>query len=280
VVVPGDVSLAEKLAAAAVKALEDEAHVTPKPGLVDAVNSGSHSDMSLPLMLQSAKVLEDAFREIALLSYRHPVNQELREKIAAVGRQGERAMFVATGGVNTHKGAIWAIGLLVSARAVVPEQHSPCEVMRAAGQIARFEDSFQTNEMPTNGQAVRTKYQRFGMKLVGAKEEAELGFPHIRDIALPTLMRARQAGKSEQTARIEALISLMASIDDTCILHRGTWSDLQEIKRLARGFLMVDGFQTNLGRQAYQQLSDYCAVRRLSPGGSADLLAATLFLVG
>ncbi|GJM67902.1 hypothetical protein HMSSN036_01180 [Paenibacillus macerans] len=100
------------LAGKAVKALMDEALLTPKPGLVDARDNGSHTDMTLELMLKSAKALEGTFREIARVSYLHPVNQSLREQIAFIGREGEKAMFAATNGVNTHKGAIWAWAFL------------------------------------------------------------------------------------------------------------------------------------------------------------------------
>ncbi|MBE0343502.1 triphosphoribosyl-dephospho-CoA synthase MdcB, partial [Paenibacillus sp. 28ISP30-2] len=83
-------ALAVSLAAKAVKALMEEALLTPKPGLVDARDNGSHSDMSIDLMLESARSLENTFREIANVSYQHPVNQTLREKIAQIGRDGEK----------------------------------------------------------------------------------------------------------------------------------------------------------------------------------------------
>jgi triphosphoribosyl-dephospho-CoA synthase len=261
------------LASKAVKSLIDEALLTPKPGLVNAGNSGSHSDMSIELMLQSAQALETTFREIANVSYLHPVNQELREKIAFIGRQGEKEMLLATGGVNTHKGAIWAIGLLTSARAVFPEENDPYKIMETAGEIASFKDRYEP-ALKTNGQEVKKKY-----RIISAKEEAQQGFPTIQTAGLPALLRARKAGKSEQEARIESLLALMASVDDTCILHRGKWSDLLEIKRLAKEFLLWDGFETIIGRKTFDRLTKYCESRRLSPGGSADLLAATLFLI-
>lgn len=267
------VALGNELASKAVKALMDEALLTPKPGLVDAEDNGSHSDMSIELMLKSATALEGTFREIALVSYLHPVNQRLREKIALIGRQGEKVMLSVTEGVNTHKGAIWALGLLTSARAAFPEEGNPLKLLEIAGRIASFKDRFRPN-CHTHGQAVKKKYA-----VMSAEEEAQFGFPHIRHAALPALLNARAAGKSEDEARIESLLSLMASIDDTCILHRGSWSDLVEIKRMAGEFLLWDGFTTPMGRKTFQCLAEYCKARQLSPGGSADLLAATLFLV-
>ncbi len=266
-------ALVEELASKAVKALIDEAMLTPKPGLVDANNNGSHADMSLELMLKSAKALEGTFREIAFVSYLHPVNQKLREKIAAIGRQGEQAMLSATNGINTHKGAIWALGLLVSAKSSLPEEKNPIKILQTAGKIASFKDRFTPNNQ-THGQAVKKKYA-----VMGAQEEAQFGFPHIRDASLLALLKARAAGKPEEEAQIEALLALMATVDDTCILHRGDWADLVAIKTMAGEFLLWDGFATTKGREIFQCLSDYCKTKRLSPGGSADLLAATLFLV-
>lgn len=120
------------LAAKAVQALVDEALLTPKPGLVDTRDSGSHSDMSIGLMIKSARALEETFQRIADASYLHPVDQSLREKIASIGREGEQQMFSATNGVNTHKGAIWALGLLTSARAACPGECDPHRIMREA----------------------------------------------------------------------------------------------------------------------------------------------------
>ncbi|MEK4007644.1 triphosphoribosyl-dephospho-CoA synthase [Paenibacillus sp. FSL H3-0333] len=260
------------LAAKAVQALVEEALLTPKPGLVDARDSGSHTDMSVGLMLASAHALEGTFQRIADVSYLHPVNQSLREKIAVIGREGEQHMLAATGGVNTHKGAIWALGLLTSVRAACPGEHDPNRIMSIAGQLASFED----RDVPpgsTNGQAVKRKY-----KIAGAAEEAQRGFPHIKEAALPSLLRARAAGKTEEEARIEALLALMSSVEDTCILHRGSWSDLIVIQQSSRAFLHAGGFSSQTGREVFCRLSEYCHTRRLSPGGSADLLAATLFL--
>lgn len=261
------------LAGKAVKALMDEALLTPKPGLVDARDNGSHTDMTLELMLKSAKALEGTFREIARVSYLHPVNQSLREQIAFIGREGEKAMFAATNGVNTHKGAIWALGLLASARAAYPEERDPYRIMSIAGTIASFPDRFRPKQR-THGQAVKRKYA-----VMGAAEEAQLGFPHVREAALPALLRARACGKPEEEARIEALLALMATVDDTCILHRGDWPDLLAVKRMSGAFLAAGGFSTRTGRKLFHRLSAYCKAKRLSPGGSADLLAATLFLV-
>jgi len=106
-----------KVASLAVRALVDEAFLTPKPGLVDRRGSGAHTDMGLEMMLRSAHSLFHCFQKIAKAATSMRSSQEAREKLAVIGRQGEEAMFNATGGTNTHKGAIWTLGLLTAGTA-------------------------------------------------------------------------------------------------------------------------------------------------------------------
>ncbi|MFP5114927.1 triphosphoribosyl-dephospho-CoA synthase [Bacillaceae bacterium C204] len=256
----------------AVQSLIEEAELTPKPGLVDKENSGSHTDMSIDLMIRSAKALERTFREIAKASSNRKPSQKLREEIAAIGRQGEKDMFEATGGVNTHKGAIWALGLLVSSSAMNPEESSMDNIALSAGKLARFPDRNQPKVI-TNGAHVKVRY---GVN--GAKGEAQQGFPHLRNIALPVLYASRRSGVTENLCRLNVLIALMASLDDTCILHRGGLKALVSTKELANEILKSGGVWTVNGWKVLMQLDQLLRWTNASPGGSADLLAATLFL--
>lgn len=256
----------------AVQSLIEEAELTPKPGLVDKENSGSHTDMSIDLMIRSAKALERTFREIAKASYKRKPSQKLREEIAAIGRQGEKDMFEATGGVNTHKGAIWALGLLVSSAAMNPGETSMDNIALSAGKLACFPDRNQP-KVKTNGAYVKVRY---GVN--GAKGEAQQGFPHLRNIALPVLYASRRRGVIENLCRLNVLIAIMASLDDTCILHRGGLKALASTKALANEILKSGGVWTVNGWKVLKQLDQLLRLTNASPGGSADLLAATLFL--
>ncbi|PLS04856.1 triphosphoribosyl-dephospho-CoA synthase [Neobacillus cucumis] len=265
-------SYTEKLAILAVQALIEEAELTPKPGLVDKESTGSHQDMSIELMIQSARSIEPAFREMAKVSYGKVPSQDLREEIAAIGRQGEIDMFQATGGVNTHKGAIWALGLLVSSAAMNPGETSLDHIAKTAGKLASFPDRNLTQQI-TNGKRVKEKY---GVN--GALGEAQQGFPHIRKIALPVLNNSRSRGIKEDLSRLNTLIALMSSLDDTCILHRGGAQSLTTTKELASEILLLGGVGTKTGWKILEELSQFLIKCHASPGGSADLLAATLFL--
>src|ERR1700728_3659111 len=111
----------DHVAALAQQSLIAEAELTPKPGLVDRRGSGAHRDLSLALMRRSALAIEPYFLKMASLSERARPGQQLREQLAAIGRNAERAMLMTTGGSNAHKGAIWILGLLISASAMEGE---------------------------------------------------------------------------------------------------------------------------------------------------------------
>jgi triphosphoribosyl-dephospho-CoA synthase len=262
----------ERLAHLAVTALIEEAELTPKPGLVDKKSTGSHTDLNIGLMLRSARALRGTFSQMADAAFQRQPSQFLREELAEIGRCGEQAMLEATGGTNTHKGAIWALGLLTASAAMHDLETSPEQLAKTAGAIARYPDRWMV-KTETNGSKVR---QRYGV--AGAGEEAEQGFPHVINIALPILQNARDQGITELNARLDALVALIVHLDDTCILHRGGMQALLAAKSAARSVLNAGGTSTPEGWDALHQLNEELLARNASPGGSADLLAAALFL--
>lgn len=263
------------LALRAVCALLAEADLTPKPALVDRRGPGAHADLSLDIMCRSARSLLLCFREMALAAVGAIPCQDLRERLAAIGRDGERTMFQATGGVNTHKGAIWALGLLVAGAAISPNPSDAADVAVTAARIARYPDTVIPIDKATHGSRAVSQY-----RVAGARGEACEGFPHVVECGLPALRRARARGVPEVFARLDALLAIMASLDDTCLLHRGGRAALDAAKRGAREVLERGGSATAEGRAALHQLDRTLLERNASPGGSGDLLAATLFLDG
>jgi triphosphoribosyl-dephospho-CoA synthase len=262
----------EILAALAVDALVEEAELTPKPALVDARGHGAHRDLDLDLMRRSAHALRPTFEALASVSEGRRPGRALRERLAAIGRAGEKDMFAATAGANAHRGAIWSLGLLVSAAAMAEQNSSPARLATVAGAIARHPDRFAPVER-RNGALVCARYG-----VPGARGEAERGFPHVVWAALPALRAARRRGVSERLARLDALVAIIASLDDTCLLHRGGRDALDVAKRGAGAILEAGGTSTPAGRLALRCLEEALLARNASPGGSADLLAAALFL--
>ncbi|CAG4908652.1 triphosphoribosyl-dephospho-CoA synthase [Paraburkholderia saeva] len=259
-----------QLAALAVAALIDEAQLTPKPALVDRRGSGAHRDLDLAKMMRSAHALEPTFAALARVARGRAPSATLRAELAQIGRAGEIAMMQATGGSNAHRGAIWILGLLVAAAAMGATHASIC---RTAAQIACFPDRFAAPVSESNGERVRQRY-----RVGGARREAQDGFPHVVDVGLPALRRARAAGLPEDAARLDTLLAMMASLDDTCLLHRAGLAGLDAGRQGALRVLACGGSATTQGRAALETLERELMALNASPGGSADLLAATLFI--
>lgn len=262
---------AERIADAAVDAMLSEALLTPKPGLVDASGRRSHPDMSLALLAISAEALRDPLRQCADAALRIPAGIELRARLGAIGRAAERHMLATTGGVNTHRGALWALGLLSAGLAVA----ETCSAAVAfAARLARMPDPARSvTDVASHGERARVKYGAGG-----AIGEAQDGFPHVVGHGLPMLRSSRRRGEPADAAALNALMAIMASLDDTCVLHRGGSHGLDFVHRSAAGVLHSGGCATVAGRRKLERFCRHAQMRGLSMGGSADLLAATLFL--
>jgi triphosphoribosyl-dephospho-CoA synthase len=268
-----DQAQAIRLAALARQALIAEAELTPKPGLVDRRGAGAHSDLSLAIMTRSALAIEPYIREMALISGRNYPSQPLRERLAVIGRQAEHAMLKATSGSNAHKGAIWILGLLTSAAAMQDEGQPPASMIAGtAKNIASFEDRA-TPRLVSHGDMVARRYG-----VAGARGEALGGFRHIVEIGLPILHSRRASGATETVARLDTLLRIMSCLDDTCLLYRGGEEALVTAKAGAAAVESAGGSGTALGKQRLQRLDRRLLELGVSPGGSGDLLAATLFL--
>ncbi len=294
-------TIARRLADQAVFALIEEVSLTPKPGLVDRASSNAHQDMDWALLVASAKALHSTFYQIALRGYNAAIDQRLREDIAKIGRQGEREMLQVTGGINTHKGAIWILGLLI---AVLAHQYSRQvmqgrsielsldAILQKCGQLASFDDRNYQPQRLTKGQLSRQKY---GIR--GALEEAKEGFPTLRYVLSLPLTQVQDfcANKGthrdkgaiaaywylqrdrETLVRLERLLQFISVVEDTCIISRSDLSTLRAVQATASTILGL-GLSTEKGEKAYRQFCQDCLTYQLSPGGSADLLAAIIFL--
>lgn len=266
-----------RLARFATDALIEEAHATPKPALVDRRGNGAHRDLSLAVMERSAYSLEPTFAALARASQGKRPSAALRADLAAIGRDGEAVMMHATQGSNAHRGAIWIVGLLVAGATIASELAQPpvpvADVLCSIGaQIACFPDHG-APLVATHGSRVRARYG-----VGGARREAQEGFPHVLRVGLPALRAARHRGMAEHAARIDALLAIMTTLDDTCLLHRAGVPALSAAKHGAREILSLGGISTPSGQAAFERLESRLLALNASPGGAADLLAATLFI--
>ena len=245
---------AERVAGLAIAALHAEIDLTPKPGLVDRRGPGAHRDMSAALLHNSADCLYLPLLECVRAGADFAVGTALRARIGVIGRTGEAVMLAITGGVNTHRGALWALGLLSTAVGVGAA--STAEILDTAARLARITDPAAPPPAPSHGAIARRRYG-----VTGALGQAQSGFPTVTEHGLPAL---RAGGPTR------ALLALMAHLDDTCLLHRGGPAGLKDVQRVARAVLA--------GTASFDDLDRLCTTRHLSPGGSGDLLAVTLFL--
>ncbi|KPA89446.1 triphosphoribosyl-dephospho-CoA synthase MdcB [Pseudomonas asplenii] len=273
---PQPLSLAERLADFAVEALIDEADLSPKPALVDRRGSGAHNDLHLGLMHASALALWPMFKEMAdaAIASHSPAfsGLALREALGRIGREGEQAMLRTTGGVNTHRGAIWALGLLVAAAAQESGSVSAQALTLRAARLALLEDRHAPGGNSHGQQVAR----RYGAR--GAREQAQLGFPAVTRLGLPQLRRSRLAGHGEQNARLDALLAIMTGLADTCVLYRAGLPGLQAMQQGARAVLEAGGSASLAGRRCLHELDQQLLAMNASPGGAADLLAACLLI--
>lgn len=238
------------LAGLAAEALEQEVRLTPKPGLVDERNNGAHNDMDLPLFLRSIDALTPWFRRMAALGMAGADADALQ----AAGLEAEAAMFRATGGVNTHKGALFSFAVLLS---------SLGRCLRLGGDVFDRSAALTAALLPpqgTNGAAVALRHQ-----VGGARSEALAGFPTGRQAA--AVLR--------ESDPLTALLWLMAHTEDSNLYHRGGATGAAFVKEQAAAILEAPPERRVMLTQA---LDDALIDRWLSPGGCADLLALALFL--
>ena len=254
--VPGLIS---RLATAALRA---ELDTTPKPGLVDRKDNGAHRDMDLAMMNTSIDALQPYFDKLAWMGHHSDVIDA--DEVRRIGLEAERAMLAATGGVNTHRGALFAMGLTLVAAAWahtrdgrVGQETLQRLIMQTAGQFA-----------PTAGTHGNDAVNAH--RVMGALDFAKNGYAQLFSDWLPAY--GRYLAEDAETANHRLLLLIMSQLDDTNIIHRVGYEQAQQVKREARALL--DSFSIS----GLEQMNrDYIA-RNISPGGSADMVALTIFI--
>ena len=275
IVAPSDDAFHAALGRAATVSLYDELALAPKPGLVSFEDSGSHADMDAGTFLRSLFALRHYFPRIAAQGAASAGFAPL----AALGIAAETRMLRATGGVNTHRGAIFTLGLLCAAAGAAGRG---CDADRLRATLvtrwgealaARARVTRDAREPQSNGARAAWLH---GLR--SAATEAALGLPTLFEHVLPALRAARRADADDRNARLHALFVAMAEADDTNLAHRGGVEGLHFARCQAREFLAAGGgLQAGAVARA-KRVHALFVERRLSPGGAADLLAAACFV--
>lgn len=265
--------LAHGIAVRALRSLHAELTLYPKPGLVSLRDSGAHVDMDARAFVRSIAALRTYFRDIAELGASGAAFIELRRR----GVEAEARMLAATRGVNTHRGAIFALGLLVAAMAdlrsrgrAVSDRQLRRTIGRWRGDLIALEVARDT---PSHGRWVAARYG-----VGGARAEAAAGFPSVFDVALPALRDALARGASERAAHLHALFALLGYVDDTNVLYRAGATGLRWLRSEAEAFLLAGSVFAADWESRAESIHRRCSERGISPGGCADLFSAAWFV--
>ncbi len=259
-----------------------EVHLSPKPGLVDLVSNGSHNDMNVHLFEISASSIRPFLKEFILAG---KVNSNLDEKsllsiLRPIGMKAEESMFQATQGINTHKGMIFALGLVCGAIGwlegngiTINSSNISRMIKNCCSQLVvdELEQTKQTSE--THGEKI---FRQFG--LTGARGEAASGFHTVMNYSLPSYRKALSEGASTEQALWQVLLTLMAYNQDTNVVSRGGMHGLKYVQNSALTLLEQGGWHDENLESKLLQLDTKFIELNLSPGGSADLLAITWLL--
>lgn len=257
----------------------NEVATTPKPGLVDLSNNGAHKDMTPETFEASAQAIKQFFSDCYAFAKNTCGNTDgavILERVRGLGLEAEKKMLEATGGVNTHKGLIFSLGIICIAIGICERGAALTDILDRAGYIAENTLS----EKPLRGITG------------GARTEAASGFMSVRNISMPAYEEALQAGVDINTAGVYALLKLIASVDDTNMIYRAGEDKAVQMKSDA-GVLATE-FEgvirnsdkteeslevcTGLFLQKVVDLDEKYIEANVSPGGCADLLAITYFL--
>ena len=247
-------------------ALQAELDTTPKPGLVDRNDNGAHSDMDHALMQRSIQALHPYFVRLAQIGFDNP--QPRHYEILQVGIEAEQAMFKATGGVNTHKGALFSIGLAAVALGGMACSNN-AQLHSLSNSIASLASLF-PDTSGTHGSKAKANN-----KLKGALDNAREGYPQLFKAWLPFYLDRLAEG--DRYALHKTLLRIMCDLDDTNIVYRTSIETMQEVQAEARRMLERIPETTHFEAALQAMNTDYIR-RNISPGGSADMLSLVVFL--
>ncbi len=277
--------LAGRIGDAAIHALLLEVAATPKPGLVDRCDNGAHSDMDFFTFMASVAVLRNAFEHFAEIGAktRNIKAYNAFRRLQHAGLEAEGKMFAATNGVNTHKGAIFSLGVVCGAtgRMSRDEDKNPEAICAVAAALCA---GICNEAYVTLAEAAKTRALTKGERVFlahgirGVRGEAEGGFPSVLHVGLPAYREMKKNGAPENDALVQTLLHLMSSVHDTNVISRHDLETSHYVQARAADALSVGGITTPEGRRAVDEMDRDFTRKNISPGGVADLLAVTVFL--
>ncbi|MEG0254736.1 triphosphoribosyl-dephospho-CoA synthase CitG [Vagococcus sp.] len=274
----------KKISIMAYEALLEEVNLSPKPGLVDRLNNGSHQDMTIETFYASANAIAPYFTNYIQIGYEHKGTPlELFDKMRFEGAKAEKEMMRATKNINTHKGANFSFAVILGAlgkyeQTFLGEVYSMKDIhlvldytsKMCEGLASRDFLDLNQKESLSNGEKL---YLKTG--ITGIRGEAESGYASLEKVLLPQLLAYKELTRDERNLR--GFIDLMSAVEDSNIYHRGGLEGIQFLKKEALLIKEKDLTYEELITEM-TELDQKMIKKNLSPGGSADLLSLGIFL--
>ena len=245
----------------ATNSLQQELDLTPKPGLVDNNDSGAHTDMDYSTMQRSIDALRPYFTQLAVMSSGDCLPEA--SILQKLGLDAEKTMLKATGGVNTHRGALFSMGLAIVASCHVLATKCDSEfIVYWSKTVAGI-----ANQMPgsdsSHGNDVKSQHN-----IMGALDFARTGYDELAS----KWLKYYCDNCCDEHIKYKTLLLIMCDLDDTNVIHRVGYNTAQQVKRDARQLL------ENFSIEGLKQMNERFIAQRISPGGAADMLSLTFFL--
>ncbi|MGB6129746.1 MAG: triphosphoribosyl-dephospho-CoA synthase CitG [Psychrilyobacter sp.] len=266
-----------KLGEFATEAMIYEVSCFPSFGLVSPISSGSHSDMDYFTFIDSTTALNRYFLEMASAGYSKDPLDKIFANVRDIGEKAEKAMFIKTEGINTHKGMIFVLGLGITASSkILHDSKDFNEISKliknmTTGIVESELKNLSTKTNLTHGEKIFLEYG-----ISGVRGEAEIGFPIVFDYALNLYDSDKKLGQNNRL--VQALLGIMSQCKDTTILHRHDYDTLLNLQKKSKFLINSGGFNNLSNLLEINNLNSHNEENCISPGGCADLLALTVFL--
>jgi len=266
-----------KLGEFATEAMIYEVSCFPSFGLVSPISAGSHTDMDYFTFIDSTTALNKYFLEMASAGYSNDPIDKIFADVRKIGEKAEKAMFIKTNGVNTHKGMIFVLGLGITASSkILHDGNKFKEISKliknmTIGIVESELKNLSTKTSLTHGEKIFLEYG-----ISGVRGEAEMGFPIVFDYALDLYDSTKKLGQNNRL--VQALLGIMSQCKDTTILHRHDYDTLLNLQKNSEILISLGGLNNSDNLSKINNLNSHNEQNGISPGGCADLLALTVFL--
>lgn len=266
-------SFSYKIGRLVIRSLYQELNLSYKPGLVSFLDSGSHKDMDASTFMRSIFSLRHYFKDMVFAG----INEFSFKQMQKLGIEAEKRMFSFTKGINTHKGSIFCMGILCAAIGNLHRKNMAISTSNISTFIIKtWKEDILYMSVPskrTNGEKVKHIH---GCN--GAREEAANGFLSLVRIGVPSLKSTMNLCNNKEMALMQTLFFLMRNLIDTNVLHRTGVKGLKLVHTVSNTFIQDNGIYQKDWLLKVQKIHTLFVSKNISPGGSADLLAASWFL--